>query len=77
MSRIPIRIRLTLFFAAAMAIVLTAVGLFVYPRVASDLDRAFDKDLRSRGQALSALVQRGGSVRTTGQRGHVRGARHT
>jgi len=66
MSRIPIRIRLTLFFVAAMAIVLAAVGLFVYLRVASDLDRAFDKDLRSRGQALSALVQRGGSVRTTG-----------
>ena len=66
MNRIPIRIRLTLFFAAAMAIVLAAVGLFVYLRVASDLDRAFDKDLRSRGQALSALVQRGGSVRTTG-----------
>ena len=66
MSRIPIRIRLTLFFVAAMAIVLAVVGLFVYLRVASDLDRAFDKDLRSRGQALSALVQRGGSVRTTG-----------
>jgi signal transduction histidine kinase len=66
MSRIPIRIRLTLVFVAAMAIVLAAVGLFVYLRVASDLDRAFDKDLRSRGQALSALVQRGGSVRTTG-----------
>jgi len=66
MSRIPIRIRLTLFFAAAMAIVLAAGGLFVYMRVASDLDRAFDKDLRSRGQALSALVLSGGSVRTTG-----------
>lgn len=69
MSRIPIRIRLTLFFAAAMAIVLAAVGLFAYLRVASDLDRAFDKDLRSRGQALAALVQRGGSVRTTGSAG--------
>ena len=66
MSRIPIRIRLTLFFAVAMAIVLAAVGLFVYLRVASDLDRTFDKDLRSRGQALSALVQGGGSVRGTG-----------
>ena len=66
MNRIPIRIRLTLFFAAAMAIVLAAVGLFVYLRVASDLDRAFDKDLRSRGQALSALIPRGGSVRATG-----------
>ena len=66
MIQIPIRIRLTLFFAAAMAIVLSAVGLFVYTRVASDLDRAFDKDLRSRAQALSPLVQRGGSVRATG-----------
>jgi len=66
MSRVPIRVRLTLFFAVAMAIVLTAVGLFVYTRVASDLDRAFDKDLRSRAQALSALVQGGGSVHTTG-----------
>ena len=66
MSRIPIRIRLTLFFAIAMAIVLATVGLFVYSRVRSDLDRAFDKDLRSRAQALSALAQRGGSVRTTG-----------
>jgi signal transduction histidine kinase len=65
MSRIPIRIRLTLFFAAAMAIVLAAIGGFVYSRVASDLDRALDKDLRSRGQALTALAQRGGSVRTT------------
>jgi two-component system, OmpR family, sensor kinase len=66
MSRIPIRIRLTLFFAVAMAVVLAAVGLFVYTSVASDLDRAFDKDLRSRSQALAALVQRGGSVRATG-----------
>ncbi len=66
MSRIPIRIRLTLIFAVAMAIVLAAVGLFVYVRVASDMDRAFDKDLRSRAQALSALIQRGGSVRPTG-----------
>ena len=65
MSQIPIRVRLTLFFAIAMAIVLAAVGLFVYSRVRSDLDRALDNDLRSRGQALSALAQRGGPVRTT------------
>ena len=66
MSRIPIRIRLTLFFTLAMAVVLAAVGAFVYTRVASDLDRAFDKDLRARAQAVSALVRHGGSVRTTG-----------
>src|SRR5262245_40933546 len=62
MNRIPIRIRLTLIFAVGMAIVLAAVGLFVYLRVASDLGNAFDKDLRSRGQALSALVQSGRPV---------------
>jgi two-component system OmpR family sensor kinase len=69
MSRVPIRIRLTLFFAVGMAIVLAAVGLFVYSRVRSDLDRALDNDLRSRGGALSALAQRGGSVRTTATAG--------
>ena len=65
MNRIPIRIRLTVFFAAGMAIVLAAIGVFVYSRVASDLDRTTDKDLRSRGQALAEVVQRGGSIRTT------------
>jgi heavy metal sensor kinase len=69
MSRIPIRIRLTLFFVVATTIVLAAAGLFVYERVASDLDRAFDKDLRSRGADLSALVLRHGSLETTGTGG--------
>jgi two-component system, OmpR family, sensor kinase len=66
MSRVPIRLRLTLIFAGAMAIVLAAVGTFVYFRVAHDLDRSLDKDLRTRAQVVSALVQRGGSVRDAG-----------
>ena len=37
MTRLPIRVRLTLGFAAAMAVVLTAVGVFVYDRVAKEL----------------------------------------
>ena len=69
MSRIPIRIRLTLFFALASAIVLAAVGLFVYERVATDLDRSFDQDLRSRSRDLSALVLRDGALNTTGGSG--------
>jgi heavy metal sensor kinase len=69
MSRIPIRIRLTLFFALASAIVLAAVGLFVYERVATDLDRSFDQDLRSRSRDLSALVLRNGALNTTGGSG--------
>jgi two-component system, OmpR family, sensor kinase len=64
-SRIPIRLRLALVFAAAMAVVLAGAGWFAYSRVSADLSRALDQDLRGRGQDLSALVARGGSVRTT------------
>jgi heavy metal sensor kinase len=66
MNRLPIRVRLTLFFTLAMAIVLTAMGIFLYSRVSSDLDRALNRELRSRAQDLSALVLRGGSLRRTG-----------
>jgi heavy metal sensor kinase len=66
MSRVPIRLRLTLVFALAMALVLTGAGLFVYLRVADDLTRALDQELRSRAQDVSALVEEGGSLRTTG-----------
>ena len=65
MSRLPIRVRLALVFAAAMAIVLAGAGWFAYSRVASDLSSALDRDLRGRGQDLSALVAAGGTVETT------------
>ena len=45
MSRVPIRVRLTLGFAVAMAIVLAVVGLFVYRRVANELLRTVDQTL--------------------------------
>jgi two-component system, OmpR family, sensor kinase len=44
-SRLPIRVRLTLGFAAAMAVVLAGVGLFVYQRVANQLLRSVDQTL--------------------------------
>ena len=65
MTRLPVRWRLTLVFAGAMAIVLGAAGWFVHERVASDLARALDQELRSRAQDVSALVRHGGSLRTT------------
>jgi heavy metal sensor kinase len=65
MSRLPIRIRLALYFALAMAVVLAAAGWFAYARVSSDLGNALDQDLRARGQDLSALVASGGSVAST------------
>jgi heavy metal sensor kinase len=62
-----LRLRLALVFAAATAVVLSGAGWFVYHRVASDLSRALDQELRSRAQDLSALVAHGGSLR--GSRG--------
>jgi two-component system OmpR family sensor kinase len=65
-ARVPIRIRLTLVFALATALVLAGAGWLVYDRVASDLTRALDEQLRSRAQDLSALVEGGGSLQSTG-----------
>ena len=53
LSRLPVRIRLTLAFTAVMAVVLVAVGLFVYARVGSDLEAALDNSLRSRADDLA------------------------
>ena len=45
MSNLPIRVRLTLGFAAAMAVVLAAIGIFVYQRVANELLGTVDQTL--------------------------------
>jgi signal transduction histidine kinase len=63
--RLPVRIRLALVFSVAMALVLAGAGWFTYARVGSDLDRALDQQLQGRAQDLSALIRRGGSLRTT------------
>jgi signal transduction histidine kinase len=47
MSALPIRVRLTLPFAAAMAIVLAASGVFVYLRVGQQLLDTIDSNLRA------------------------------
>jgi len=62
---LPLRIRLTLVFSLAMALVLAGVGWFAYARIAADLSRTLDQQLRGRAQDLSALVQHGGSLRPT------------
>jgi signal transduction histidine kinase len=49
-SGIPVRVRLTLGFAVAMAIVLAAVGLFVYRRVSNELLRTVDQTLVGQAQ---------------------------
>ena len=58
MSRLPLRVRLTLGFAAAMAAVLAAVGLFVYHRVATELLGTVDQTLvgQAREESSSGKV---------------------
>ncbi len=58
---LPIRVRLTLAFALAMAIVLAASGYFLYARLGHSLDRAIDQGLRSRAADVAALVQQADS----------------
>jgi two-component system, OmpR family, sensor kinase len=69
MSRLPIRMRLTLAFAVAMAIVLAATGAFVYFRLASSLDESVDETLEARLIDAKALAERGGTGRTTFEEG--------
>ncbi len=57
MSRFPIRLRLTLAFAIAMAIVLAATGSFVYWRLSSALNEAIAESLDSRLVSARALAQ--------------------
>ena len=58
MSRIPIRIRVTLAFAVVMALVLAALGLFVYLRQEHELNEIIDQGLESRADDVAALVAR-------------------
>jgi signal transduction histidine kinase len=57
MSRLPIRLRLTLAFAVVMAVVLGAMGLLVYHRVGAALLGSIDETLRP--QAAEALRRTG------------------
>lgn len=56
MKRIPIRTRLTLAFAAAMALVLCATGAFVYERQRSDLDEQIERELDARLAGVIAII---------------------
>jgi two-component system, OmpR family, sensor kinase len=56
LAHVPIRLRLTLVFAAAMAAVLAAMGLFLYLRLGVALDRTIEQSLRSRADDVIALV---------------------
>ena len=55
-----LRLRLTLAFVLAMALLLAAAGTFLYVRLGSALDEQIDSTLRTRADDVAALV-RGGS----------------
>jgi two-component system OmpR family sensor kinase len=56
-SRLPIRLRVTLVFSVVMAAVLAGIGLFLYLRVEEQLNDDIDRGLHSRADQLTALVQ--------------------
>ena len=62
MRRLPIRLRVTVAFAAALALVLLAAGAFVYLRFESELTRTVDAGLRTRAAEVSALRASGASL---------------
>jgi two-component system OmpR family sensor kinase len=65
---LPIRVKVTLAFAVAMAFVLTALGAFVYWRLGRDLLATLDLSLRARAQVIVTAIdeQRPTFVGSTG-----------
>ena len=62
MSRLPIRLRLTLPFAVGMAVVLAAAGFFIYVRVGGALLSSVDQRLRAQAQEVNGRVEHGRSL---------------
>jgi two-component system, OmpR family, sensor kinase len=61
-DRLPIRLRLTLPFAIAMALLLAGTGVFVYLRVGSALMASVDSNLRSQLGEMQGHVERGEAI---------------
>ena len=56
LARVPIRIRVTLAFSLAMAVLLAALGAFLWLELRSRLDETIDDSLRSRLGEVAALA---------------------
>jgi signal transduction histidine kinase len=59
LSRIPIRLRLTLVFAVSMAVVLTATGGLLYQRLSGALDASLNNGLYARTADVGTRVRNG------------------
>ena len=57
MSRLPIRVRLTAVFAAALVVVLAGAASFVYLRLKADLDESVRSSLAARADAVAVLAR--------------------
>ncbi len=62
LNRLPVRVRVTLAFTGAMAVVLVASGLFLALRFANELDTAIDQGLRTRAGDVATLLQQRGTA---------------
>jgi two-component system OmpR family sensor kinase len=62
-SRIPIRLRVALAFALVSAVVLAALGYFVYARFDAELSEQIDQGLRTHGDDIASLVANGDLAR--------------
>lgn len=62
LSRMPIRIRLTLAFTLAMALVLAIGGVSLYFGLAKALDQSIDEGLRARADDIATLVRQADSA---------------
>jgi two-component system OmpR family sensor kinase len=65
MSRVPIRLRVTLAFALVSAVVLGALGYFIYARFDAELSQQIDQSLRTHGDDIASLVVNGDLARNT------------
>src|SRR6059058_5186933 len=65
--RLPIRLRVTAAFAVAMAVVLAALGWFLYARLESHLRTELDTSLQVRADDLATLVREHGSLAPSGR----------
>lgn len=61
LARLGLRLKVTLVFAGAMAVLFGALGLFVYLRFEGSLDGALNQGLRSRAEDVRALVMQADS----------------
>jgi two-component system, OmpR family, sensor kinase len=62
MGRLPLRVRLVAGFSAAMLVLLTGAGAFVYWRVEYALDRGLDTELTKATAVITPLVTADGTV---------------